>query len=314
MARGARIEEEFQRFRLVCADGLHTLPTMHRAILHAILAIISIPLLIAAPPKRAGFKPERMIEYKKPESGKALSLHVFLPPGWKATDKRPAVVFFFGGGWVGGSATQFYPQAAHFAKRGMVAVSADYRTKGSHGTSPKECVEDGKSAVRWVRAHAAELGIDPQHLAVGGGSAGGHVAAASTFCEGFDAPGEDKTVSTRANALLLFNGVVDNGPDGGWNQKAVMDYWKKISPAHQISKPVPPTVFFLGRKDNLIPVTTAERFKKNIEDAGGRCDLHLYDDAGHGFFNKEPYLSKTIAEADAFLVSLGWLGKPAGSP
>ncbi len=282
---------------------------MRKDCLHAVLGILFAPLLVAAPPKHPVYKPDRLIEYKKPE-GKPLSLHVFLPPDWKATDKHPAAVFFFGGGWVGGSPSQFYPQASHFAQRGMVAISADYRTKGSHHTSPKECVEDGKSAVRWVRAHAAELGIDPERIAVGGGSAGGHVAAASTFCPGFDAAGEDLTVSTRANALILFNGVVDNGPDGGWNQKEVMDYWKKISPAHNIHKPVPPTVFFLGKKDVLIPVSTAERFKKNIEKAGGRCDLHLYDDCAHGFFNKEPQLTETINEADAFLVSLGWLQKP----
>ena len=272
------------------------------------LGIALSSLLTAAPEKPLAFKPDRVIEYKQPE-GKALSLHVFLPPDWKATDSRPAVVFFFGGAWVGGKPSQFYPQAAHFAQRGMVGISAEYRTKGSHHTSPKECVEDGKSAIRWIRVHAAELGIDPQRIAVGGGSAGGHVAAASTFCPGFDATGEDLTISTRANALVLFNPVFDNGPDGGWNQGAVKDYWKQISPAHNISKPVPPTTVFLGTKDKLIPVSTAERFKKKIEETGGRCDLHLYQDGEHGFFNKEPFFTKTIDEADAFLVSLGWLEK-----
>ncbi len=279
--------------------------------LHLIVALgIALgSLLTAAPEKPAGFKPDRVIEYKKTE-GKPLTLHVFLPPGWKATDKRPAVVFFFGGSWVHGTPAKFYPQAAHFAQRGMVAISAQYRTKSSHGASPKECVEDGKSTVRWMRAHAAELGIDPQRVAVGGGSAGGHVAAASTFCSGFEAPGEDTGISTRADALILFNPVIDNGPDGGWNQKTVMDYWERISPAHNISKPAPPTAVFLGTMDDLIPTSTAERFKRKIEEVGGRCDLHLYEGCGHAFFNNEPWLSKTIGDADAFLVSLGWLEEP----
>ena len=263
-------------------------------------------LVSAAGKAPAKPNPDRVIEYKSVKGG-SLELHIFLPNGWRAADRRPAAVFFFGGGWVSGQPSQFFPQASYLASRGMVGISAQYRTKGSHKTSPKECVEDGKSAVRWVRGHAAELGIDPDKIAVGGGSAGGHVAAASTFCPGFDAPGEDLKISTRANALLLFNPVFDNGPDGGWNHKAVKDYWKEISPAENISKPVPPMVVFLGRKDKLIPVSTAERFKKKVEALNGRCDLHLYEGAEHGFFNKEPHLTKTIEESDAFLVSLGWL-------
>ncbi len=251
---------------------------------------------------------DRVIDFKSVDGG-ALKLHVFLPMGWKAEDRRPAALFFFGGGWVSGKPEQFFPQAAYLATRGLVGISAQYRTKGSHGTSPKECVEDGKSAVRWVRGHAGELGIDPDRIAVGGGSAGGHVAAASTFCPGFDAEGEDLKISTRANALLLYNPVFDNGLDGGWNHKTVKDYWKLISPAENISKPVPPMAVFLGSNDKLIPVSTAERFKKKVEMLGGRCDLHLYPGAEHGFFNNEPYFSKALGESDAFLVSLGWLEK-----
>jgi len=251
-------------------------------------------------------KPDKLIVFKQPESGKALSLHVFLPKGWKAGDKRPAAVFFFGGGWVGGSAQQFYPQAKSLADLGMVGISADYRTQKSHGTSPKECVEDGKSAIRWVRSHAKELGIDPDRLAVGGGSAGGHVAAATTFCKGFNAEGEDTSISTRANALLLFNPVLDNGP-GEWGHNRVKDYWKEISPAHNVSKPIPPILFMVGTKDDLIPTATAKRFEKTVEDAGGRCDLKLHEGAGHGFFNRPPHLANTTAEMTAFLKSLGWI-------
>jgi acetyl esterase/lipase len=89
----------------------------------------------------------------------------------KMTEKPlPAIVFFFGGGWTGGSPTQFEPQSRHLAKRGMIAIVADYRVKTRQNAKPADCVSDAKACVRWVRANAARLGIDPQRIAVGGGS------------------------------------------------------------------------------------------------------------------------------------------------
>ena len=241
---------------------------------------------------------------------KTLKLHVFNPPGFKETDSRPAIVFFFGGGWNGGTPSQFYPQCEHLASRGMVAISAEYRVKSRDKTTPRECVIDGKSALRWVRKHAKELGVDPEMIAAGGGSAGGHVAAAMVNSKGFE-EGENLEVSSRPAALVLFNPVFDNGPKG-YGHDRVKDYWKEISPMHNISKESPPTVVFLGTKDDLIPVATAEDYKKKMEAAGGRCDLHLYEGQKHGFFNskggkKTEGYAETLKEMDAFLVSLGFL-------
>ena len=136
------------------------------------------------------------------------NLIVHYPPGWKDSDKRPAIVFFFGGGWTSGKLEQFEPQASHLARRGMVAARADYRVKSRHGVTPKECVEDAKSAVRWMRANAAKLGVDPDRIVAAGGSAGGHIAACTAFSPGLDAEGEDANVSSKPNALVLFNPVL----------------------------------------------------------------------------------------------------------
>jgi acetyl esterase/lipase len=192
----------------------------------------------------------------------------------------------------------------------MVAISAEYRVKSRDKTTPKECVMDGKSALRWVRKHAKELGVDPKMIAAGGGSAGGHVAAATVNSKGFE-EGENLEVSSRPAALVLFNPVFDNGPKG-YGHDRVKDYWKEISPMHNISKESPPTVVFLGTKDHLIPVATAEEYKKKMEAAGGRCDLHLYEGQTHGFFNRnrdndDKYFDMTTREVDEFLVSLGFL-------
>ena len=214
-------------------------------------------------------------------------------------------MFFFGGGWTGGSTAQFYKQSEYLASRGMVAMCADYRTGGKHKTSPRECVKDGKSAIRWIRQHAKELGVDPDMLAAGGGSTGGHVAAATGTVKGFDEKGEDVSISSRPNALVLFNPVFDNGP-GGYGYDRVKEYWKEFSPMHNIDENTPPTIVFLGTRDDLIPVATAERYKKIMEELKIRCDLHLYANQVHGFFNRARY-RETLLETDKFLASLGYL-------
>jgi acetyl esterase/lipase len=191
----------------------------------------------------------------------------------------------------------------------MVAISAEYRVKNRHKTSPLECVKDGNSAICWVRAHAGELGIDPKKIAAGGGSAGGHVAAAIGTTKGIVEEGEDPTVSSRPDALVLFNPVFDNGPKG-YGHDRVKAYWEKISPFHNLDKTTPPTIVFLGTKDKLIPVATGEKYRDTMKGLGARCDLHLYDGEPHGFFNKSKY-HETVFEADRFLASLGFLkGEP----
>lgn len=245
-----------------------------------------------------------------------LEMHAFLPPGHQPTDKRPAIVFFFGGGWNSGAPSQFYPHCAYLASRGMVAVSADYRVKSRQSTTPRECVQDGKSALRWLRRHAAEHGIDPGRIAAGGGSAGGHVAAATATVSGLNEPNEDLTIDCRPDALVLFNPVFDNGPDG-WGHDRVKDYWREISPLHNISTQTPPTIVLSGGEDKLIPVATVNRFAELMKAAGRRCDVHIYEGQPHGFFNyssRDNY-RKTVVEADRFLASLGFLaGEPTLPP
>ncbi|MEY4484635.1 MAG: Acetylxylan esterase precursor [Verrucomicrobiota bacterium] len=241
-----------------------------------------------------------------------LKLTVVNPPDWKATDQRPALVFFHGGGWVGGAPTQFTSQSEYLATRGLVCIQVQYRLLDKNDKEPPViCVQDAKSAMRWVRSHAAELGVDPQRIGAGGGSAGGHLAAFVGMVEGQDDPQDDVKISPKANALVLFNPVFDNGPDQGWGKERVGDRFKEFSPAHNISSDDPPAIVFLGTQDKLIPVGVLERFKASMEKAGVRCDTHFYEGMDHGFFNKDPEKTITLIEADKFLASLGWLkGEP----
>jgi len=239
-----------------------------------------------------------------------LKLFIIKPVGWKAMDRRPALVFFHGGGWVGGTPSQFNEQAAYLTTRGLVCVQVEYRLiRGKQGP-PEDCVRDAKSSIRWVRAHADGLGIDPERIGAAGGSAGGHLAAFVGLVDGQDDPQDDLKVSPKANALLLFNPVFDNGTEGGWGQARVGERMKEFSPAHNISADDPPAIVFLGSQDKLIPVATVERFQANMKAAGVRCDAFFYAGQPHGFFNKEPFKSATLVEADIFLASLGWLSGP----
>ncbi len=253
--------------------------------------------------------------YKKVDQ-RELKITIVNPPDWKASDQRPAMVFFHGGGWVGGKPVQFTPHSEYLATRGLVCLQVEYRLikQGDPGP-PMICVHDAKSAMRWVRSHAGELGIDPKRIGAGGGSAGGHLAAFVGMVEGLDDPQDDVKISPKANALALFNPVFDNGPEQGWGYKRVGIHFKEYSPAHNISADDPPALIFLGTKDNLIPVAVVERFKTNMEKAGVRCEAVFYEGQGHGFFNPKAgnmkFYYETLLATDTFLGSLGWLkGEP----
>lgn len=252
--------------------------------------------------------------YKKVD-GHELKLYVSKPKDWKATDSRPAIVFYHGGGWVGGAPGQFTEHSKYFAARGFVCVQVQYRLlKKSEKTPPITCINDAKSAMRWVRSRADQLGIDPKRIATGGGSAGGHLAAFVGLAEGVDDPADDLKVSAKSNAMLLFNPVFDNGPKGWGHQRVGKDY-KKYSPIHNITKDDPPGIVFLGDMDNLIPVSTLETFQKSMQDVGVHAESIVFEGMGHGFFNhgrnaNKPY-NRTIVASDKFLTKLGWLkGEP----
>lgn len=255
----------------------------------------------------------------------SLYLHVDYPLTYDASKSYPAMIFFFGGGWNGGTTEQFAPQAKYFASREMICFRADYRVKSRQGTSPFESLKDAKSAIRYIRAHAKELGVDPDKIVASGGSAGGHLAAACAVIEGFNEEGEDRSVSCIPNALVLFNPVFDNGP-GGYGYDRIGEAYKEFSPLHNLKEGMPPAVVFLGTEDVLIPVETARYFETVMEKVGSSCDLFLYEGEGHGFFNYRSYVNylDTVEKADSFLVSTGLLqslpdpklkmGYPASKP
>jgi acetyl esterase/lipase len=270
----------------------------------------------AAAAAAAHIKPDRIVPYKT-VGPVTLSVSIFNPPGHDPQKPVPGIVFYHGGGFNIGAPSNFYAQARYLASRGLVAISVEYRIRSRHQTTQREAFMDAFSAMRWVRQYTAELGLDPKRIAAAGGSAGGFLAAAVTTLSGLDQTGEDTATSTRPNALILFNSMIDRGPGSRAFAKveaAMGDQWKTISPLHNLYRDFPPTIHFLGRADKNISVASAQKMKAEIEKIGGRCDLHLYDGQEHGFFNygraDNTHYRLTLLETDKFLTSLGWLTGP----
>lgn len=253
------------------------------------------------------------IVYKTTPQGD-LKLHVFSPAGEMQTAvQRPCVVFFFGGGWKSGSYLQFVPQSEYLASRGIVAISADYRILSIHKTTPDKAVEDAKSAIRWVRGHATQLGIDPGKVIAGGGSAGGHLAAATAFCSAYDAEGDDKSVSAKPNALVLFNPAMNIATlfkeRVTGDSPMTLEMAEAITPNNFVTKEAPPAILFFGTADKL--KAGGDEYVAKARALGCRAEMWGAPEMAHGFFNREPWLQVTARQMDVFLTSLGCLsGEP----
>lgn len=219
---------------------------------------------------------------------------------------KPAILFFFGGGWNGGSPEQFADQSRHFAERGMIAIVADYRVKSRHKVKPVECVKDAKACLAWVRENSKRLGIIPDKICSSGGSAGGHLAA----CTGtVPELGSEEW----PNAMILFNPVTLLADLGEWK----VDYGKgrdlgvpakNLSPPHHVGKHTPPTLIMHGTGDTTVDFKTAQAFEDALKKAEVPVTLVGYPGRAHGFFNKKGKdYETTLAEADKFLVDLRWL-------
>ncbi len=307
-----KLEKAFKRYPDADVDGDGIL-TMKEAKTYQSKMKTQGAIVGVDEPEKKGYPPEfkdaRVETYRKIDSSE-LKLWIFGESDPKV--QKPAIVFFFGGGWNSGSPAQFENQARHFAKRGMIAITADYRVNSRHGVKVVECVKDAKAAIAWVRENAQRLGIDPNKIAASGGSAGGHLAACTGTINGF---GSDE----RPNAMILFNPACTLAPIADWQPpgaaKAKLSTERfgveaqAISPAHHIGPHTPPTLILHGKKDTTVPYASVVAFESVMKKAGRPCKLVGYDGAGHGFFNRGEDYSKTLAEADVFLVDLGWIKK-----
>jgi acetyl esterase len=254
----------------------------------------------------------RKIIYKK-AGEKELELYLFQPADLKPGEKRPAILYIHGGGWVNGEPAVHAMECVHFTKQGLVTATIRYRLLGKGAASPADCLADAKSALRYLRSHAAELQIDPGRIAAAGGSAGGHLAAALAIVEGFDDPQDDAKVSCKPDLLILHYPVIDllDGWKGGAEvcRKAGIDP-KAFSPAQARLASMPPTIVLAGSEDPVSTVATNKRFTKRMRQAKREVELFTFAGKAHELFKRHPadkHYQAVLNLETRFLQKQDWL-------
>ena len=246
--------------------------------------------------------------YRQTPSGD-LHAHFFFPPDFNYLEARaPSIIFFHGGLWDISAPTQFVPHCHHFASRGMVAVTVEYRTKALFNGTPEEAISDAKEAIAFFKLHAASMGMDASKVVAVGASAGAN-AVLSAALHPHD---ESLGLSPKPCAMILFGPITDTSANGTANDLfASTKDGKLLSPFHHLpQKALPPCLIFHGKADRVIPFEHSERFAKKYRKRRNKCELMEFKNAGHTFFNynsDERNYEITLRYSDQFLVDLGIL-------
>jgi acetyl esterase/lipase len=250
--------------------------------------------------------------------GHALQLDLYLPAAAKAVPV-PGIVFVHGGGWRAGVRENFAPMAIRLAERGYAAATISYRL--SPEALYPAAVQDARAAVRWMRTHAAEYGIDPSRIAIGGGSAGGQIAALAGVTDGlarFDPDGGPGAVSGAVQAIVNIDGLSDFTSEaarryeddparqpssaGAWfggryAEKAAL--WKEASPLFYVNAKTPP-VLFIGSGQARFS-TGREEMLARLRGSGVPGRVVVLPGTPHGFWLFEPWIGPTVEAVAGFL-------------
>lgn len=276
---------------------------------------------LPATPRQALAAASTVLTYKTVD-GVDLEMHLFLPSPPADNKPRPGILYIHGGGWAGGDPAVHAYECVELSRRGMVCATIRYRLtagrqkgKFSIARSPADCLADAKSAMRFFRSRASEFSMDPDRIAAGGGSAGGHLAAALNTVDGFDDPADDLSLSAKANALVLLYPAFDlrGGWQGGINQvkKAGIDP-AKFSPATLAGPSFPPTMILVGNEDPVSPPASHSAFLKRMREAGVHVELFTYAGKAHKLFDRkttDPHFQSYLIHTNRFFQELGWIAK-----
>lgn len=236
-------------------------------------------------------------------------LFVVKPAGWKASDRRAALMFFFGGGWTTGTPKNSIGWAKTAASLGLIGIAPDYRTRNRNDVSPLGSVADSRAALHWVQEHAAELGLDPARIAVGGNSAGGHVALWTAITHAPPGSDEKESPLLKPAALILFSTVSDTSGPTGYTPKRFGEHTIALSPVHQLDAKMPPALAFHGDADKTVPLAQALALRDALVASGNTCELHIVPGGGHNFGGDIPeWREKSRQLVTDFLKAQGLVG------
>ncbi|MFG0266602.1 MAG: alpha/beta hydrolase fold domain-containing protein [Rhodopirellula sp. JB055] len=234
--------------------------------------------------------------------GRDLKMHIVLPES-KPSEPLPAYVWIHGGGWQAGSKEGGINQVARIVAEGFVGATIEYRLTGE-APFPAQ-IEDCKCAIRFLREHADEYGIDPDRIAVGGSSAGGHLVAllgTSGDVEELEGSGGWPDQSSRVQAVVDLYGPTDfskfvttkgfeshnreGSPEskllGGGEVLGNDEGIRRVNPITYIDDDDPPFLIIHGTSDPVVPANQSQLLHKALEDAGVENKLHLIQGAKHG--------------------------------
>ena len=255
---------------------------------------------------RQAAAPEGKVYVYKQVDGVDREMEIYFPRGHDASKKTvPGIILFHGGGWGGGSRVAFSYQCNYFASRGMVAATVTYRlrTKEDRGaltegqSTKRVCIPDVKSAIRWFKQHAKELGVDPNRIVAGGGSAGGHISLLGTTNPGLNDPNDPKGIDTSVAAYVLFNPALSKSDAADSDVDFLQHLKADFGPA----------IVFFGSEDKWLinGWTPAAAKMKSLGITS--VEMQIAEGQTHAFFNKQPWKDITLIAADQFLTKLGYL-------
>ena len=242
--------------------------------------------------------------------GRELRCDVYVPPG--SVENAPAVLLLHGGAWRSGDRKQLRGYGIRLGREGYVCVASEYRLT-PESEWPAQ-IEDAKAALRWTRANAAELGINPEKIAVEGNSAGGHLAlmvAGTPGVEEFEGDGGNPGVSTHVAAAigvypptLISHGERERGAVFGLNlmgENGSVERAAAASPLSHVGPDHPPTMLIHGTSDETVPPLASVRMYEALVKARVPVELHMYAERPHAFDVEPAFGRQCAAEMLLFL-------------